>query len=364
LKSRISINKITIINVKKKVLIGIYNFIPIEISELVNPLWGLIKKVEINEVKIKEEQKGYIIYEAIAFFYDKSKLNAYSSTSQNKNKAVKAAIGEVLERMDYDKEIKSKSNVKIDNSFLKKIDKNNTYEDKPAEVVEITNYEKNTQKNIPVGLLSIRSIKNDIVKNKISTGMASGKTLSRAIQSGINEVIERHDFSLTWHKEIWVNEKYKDRVTIEGIFYERYIYDISLHEKFHTFVCVLKDLKSSKILIGASTNQEKDKSKIGAFLEAVQSIKYIDNLVKEYNQELKNAEYTKITNFKKHACFYTINPQEQKNKWFLDYNYTQASKFKNTSKKVSKIHIYITIVIQTNGLIESRNFLSKYLLKI
>lgn len=184
-------------------------------EKIVNKDFGIIKEI----IEVSNENGLPPIYRTIAVRND----------IVNKNKSVISAIGEAIERYcpsfenqnfitdAYVNMKKKYTNILDINSFSQKSIESNSdkYIDNSKKInwVEGTDLTNNKKIYIPESLVYFPyKIKDDLIREESTTGLACGDTLDMAIYNGICECIERDAFSLCW-----LNKYISPQIDIETI---------------------------------------------------------------------------------------------------------------------------------------------------
>jgi len=177
----------------------------------------------------------------------------------------------------------------------------------------------------------------DRISPAISTGLALGKNEDAAILSGIYEVLERDAFASSWfmklapNEELNIDEYINTREILLDDRYKCRAYDISVQNLLNTVTVTIHDVVNNHFMIGAATRFTRKEAVEKAFIEAAQGITYINMLVKNYKNDNLIEDFNKIDTFQKHAAFYSIYPEKQKEVgYLLDIDYTFSGR--NNSK--------------------------------
>lgn len=162
-----------------------------------------------------------------------------------------------------------------------------------------------------------------------STGIATGRTVAEAIQSGFLECAERHAFTSFWYKQLtlpasptytaetivrtypnyeWIQRLYDNpRVQLQ-------VFDLGSLGPVETIVVFLRYRykNQERLSMGAASRFTKPEALIKAALEAYQGIEYGIMLDKQEKEWTTNqADFANVNDFHKHFLFYNRFPELQ-----------------------------------------------------
>jgi ribosomal protein S12 methylthiotransferase accessory factor len=275
-----------------------------------------------------------------------------SAINFNKDLAVRAAFGEVLERycaqipkkpLYYGSfnEFKNKFNIiepslfnfikdeyyHTDEIYLKKPSK-----DTDMFWVDAKDYISNEKKLIPEQVASFGNHSNDRYFTSTSTGMAAGSTFENAVKSGLLECLERHAFSQFWyfqsniklkkHNSEAILEKFGDDNQIQILYKNNRIkttvYDLTEFTYVPTYL-VFYEYKykgKNEFSVGCASRFSQKDALLKAGLEAYQGIGYGSMLLEKFKDIKKPLSKMNLksvlSDFNRHYWYYHAYPNERK----------------------------------------------------
>jgi ribosomal protein S12 methylthiotransferase accessory factor len=159
----------------------------------------------------------------------------------------------------------------------------------------------------------------------ISTGLAAGPTLERAILSGLYECIERDSFTIFWMNDLPVRQvdvpgsapSTRTRAVYDSILnvprHEYFAYDITTDLGVSSAFTILRGPSPDGLVyaVGAAARLDGDKAVERSLVEAVQGKPYVLSLVKKDPAWKAAPDYANVRDFGDHCKLYTMETSLQ-----------------------------------------------------
>lgn len=197
--------------------------------------------------------------------------------------------------------------------------------------MESENYITGEKILLPFFMVNVENVQGDGLYHKnTSTGTACHTSMSKAIEGGLLECIERDGFAKFWYfqrqmeykkySQNFILQQFKSDIHIRDLFDNKRVkivtYDISDYAFCPTFVVFILFKKRGKTYqsVGAAARLDKREALIKAAIEAYQGIEYTEVACEQFRSLLSREkigafDFSEIDSFKKHYALYNLYPE-------------------------------------------------------